>query len=281
MADSKGKTIWYQVYEPFGVTYLLNAKDNNNKFWFAGKEKDKTGLSYFGARYYSENQGRFMSPDPVDVKPDLPNTFNRYVYANNNPYKYVDPDGKWAVQIYAAAFGAGAGVVSAWGSGHYDKPTVMKYAAVGASVGLVSTFGGASIFASTIVGGTTNTMGDMALKSWTGNGDQINYSSIMRSFVMGAIGGVASNLLGKIAVPNRNLPAANASYTNYVQPTIRQLAHADSEVIDSVTRSLQSTIRGGIFGITTSGMDSYLSSPIYSGAHNYSGSNVNKDNNRY
>jgi len=31
-----------------------------------GKERDaETGLDYFGARYYSAAQGRFVSPDPL------------------------------------------------------------------------------------------------------------------------------------------------------------------------------------------------------------------------
>jgi hypothetical protein len=39
-------------------------------FWlaykFTGKERDtETGLDYFGARYYSQNIGRFASVDPI------------------------------------------------------------------------------------------------------------------------------------------------------------------------------------------------------------------------
>lgn len=50
------------------------------------------------ARYYDPMIGRFYSNDPVGTMGHLSsgNTqgFNRYAYANNNPYKYVDPDGK-------------------------------------------------------------------------------------------------------------------------------------------------------------------------------------------
>ena len=44
--------------------------------------------------------GRFMSNYPVDALGHIQrgnsilHGFNRYTYANNNPYKYVDPDGK-------------------------------------------------------------------------------------------------------------------------------------------------------------------------------------------
>ena len=50
------------------------------------------------ARYYDPVIGRFYSNDPIDALGHLstPNGihgFNRYAYANNNPYKYTDPTG--------------------------------------------------------------------------------------------------------------------------------------------------------------------------------------------
>ena len=44
------------------------------------------------ARYYDPVIGRFYSNDPIGFR-DV-HSFNRYAYANNNPYKYIDPDGK-------------------------------------------------------------------------------------------------------------------------------------------------------------------------------------------
>jgi RHS repeat-associated protein len=66
-----------------------------------GKERDsETGLDYFGARYYSNGLGRFLSPDwsakaePVPyAKLDNPQSLNLYAYALNNPLRNVDPDG--------------------------------------------------------------------------------------------------------------------------------------------------------------------------------------------
>lgn len=37
---------------------------------------------------------RFVSTDPVQANPDTDENFNRYAYANNNPYKFTDPDGR-------------------------------------------------------------------------------------------------------------------------------------------------------------------------------------------
>jgi RHS repeat-associated protein len=52
-----------------------------------------TQLSYYGARYYSPSMGRFMAMDPAPVTANNPNSFNRYMYANDNPYAFVDPTG--------------------------------------------------------------------------------------------------------------------------------------------------------------------------------------------
>jgi hypothetical protein len=45
-------------------------------------------------RYYEPLLGRFLSVDPVTVDAQLGGNFNRYWYANNSPYLYVDPDGR-------------------------------------------------------------------------------------------------------------------------------------------------------------------------------------------
>jgi RHS repeat-associated protein len=53
------------------------------------------------ARYYDPVIGRFYSNDPVDALGhmsrgnSIAHGFNRYAYANNNPYKYTDPDGEF------------------------------------------------------------------------------------------------------------------------------------------------------------------------------------------
>ncbi len=51
---------------------------------------------YMQARYYDPVIGRFYSNDPVGHTPQNPvMSFNRYMYVNNNPYKYIDPTGEY------------------------------------------------------------------------------------------------------------------------------------------------------------------------------------------
>ena len=63
---------------------------------------EKTGLDYFGARYMSSPLGRFMSPDPLmaSARASDPQSWNRYVYARNNPLRYNDPLGLFASPSY-------------------------------------------------------------------------------------------------------------------------------------------------------------------------------------
>jgi RHS repeat-associated protein len=61
---------------------------------FTGQELDpETGIYYYGGRYYDEEIGRFISPDPFVPAPDDPQNLNRYSYALNNPQRYTDPTG--------------------------------------------------------------------------------------------------------------------------------------------------------------------------------------------
>ncbi len=55
-------------------------------------DDSEVGLSYFGARYYSPNLGRFISPDPIAVH-DVDGAENPYEYASGSPMRYVDPFG--------------------------------------------------------------------------------------------------------------------------------------------------------------------------------------------
>jgi RHS repeat-associated protein len=63
---------------------------------YTGYQKDtESGLEYAQARYYNAQQGRFTSVDPMTGSGTIrnPQSFNRYSYVLNSPYKFTDPLG--------------------------------------------------------------------------------------------------------------------------------------------------------------------------------------------
>jgi len=97
--DESGNLLWREDYRPYGER-IRNPTITGNNLWYTGKpEEAQLGLQYFGARWYDPNMGWFTGIDPAGVNGADIYSFNRYAYANNNPYMYVDPDGEKAISI--------------------------------------------------------------------------------------------------------------------------------------------------------------------------------------
>ena len=65
---------------------------------FSSKERDaETGLSYFGARYYSSELSVWLSVDPMSDK--YPHESN-YVYCGDNPIILKDPNGREKINAF-------------------------------------------------------------------------------------------------------------------------------------------------------------------------------------
>ena len=79
------------AYTPYGAS-IGAATDGVG---YTGHVMDgSTGLTYMQQRYYDPIIGRFLSIDPITAYSNPVGAFNRYWYANNNPYKFTDPDGR-------------------------------------------------------------------------------------------------------------------------------------------------------------------------------------------
>jgi RHS repeat-associated protein len=95
-----GSLFEHMEYFPFGETWVQEASNTQRTpYLFSGKELDEeTGLYYYGARYYDPRQSQFVSVDPLMTsQPDnarlMPSLLSVYTYANQNPLRFVDPDG--------------------------------------------------------------------------------------------------------------------------------------------------------------------------------------------
>jgi len=84
-SNTSGAEVRAIRYDPWGATQAAWGSGTAVvKYTYTGKEQDATGLYYYGARYYDPALGRFLTLDAMG---------GNYVYANNNPVKYIDPDG--------------------------------------------------------------------------------------------------------------------------------------------------------------------------------------------
>jgi RHS repeat-associated protein len=103
VTDAAGHKLGYHVYWPYGEEWSPGTAQEASPLKFTAHERDAdvTGgnapLDYMHARYYGAGWGRFMAVDPVvrtNVSAASPQTWNRYVYARDNPLTRIDPDGQ-------------------------------------------------------------------------------------------------------------------------------------------------------------------------------------------
>ncbi|MDQ0431012.1 insecticidal toxin complex protein TccC [Pantoea agglomerans] len=91
--DGNGNIISMEEYYPYGGTAVWTARSateaNYKTARYSGKERDATGLYYYGYRYYQPWVGRWLSADPAGTVDGL----NLFRMVRNNPLRYFDKDG--------------------------------------------------------------------------------------------------------------------------------------------------------------------------------------------
>jgi insecticidal toxin complex protein TccC len=91
--DAQAKTISQEVYYPFGGTAWLAGRHEVETSYktirYSGKERDATGLYYYGARYYAPWLQRWLNPDPAGDVDGL----NFYRFVRSSPVNFVDQIG--------------------------------------------------------------------------------------------------------------------------------------------------------------------------------------------
>ncbi|MDI6539541.1 RHS repeat protein [Pantoea ananatis] len=92
--DGDGNVISTEEYYPYGGTAILTARSQTEVKYktvrYSGKERDATGLYYYGYRYYQPWAGRWLSADPASTVDGL----NLFRMVRNNPVSLLDPDGQ-------------------------------------------------------------------------------------------------------------------------------------------------------------------------------------------
>ena len=94
---SSNGIVQYSDYDPFGLQLPgLSGGSSSNRLKYNGKEAvGELGANVFdyGARLYDAQIGRWGVPDPLS---ELSRRFSPFVYGNNNPMRFIDPDGMTA-----------------------------------------------------------------------------------------------------------------------------------------------------------------------------------------
>jgi RHS repeat-associated protein len=149
VTDSAGAVVNWNANHPYGENWQVSPAGTADldKHRFTGKETDNTtGLVYFGARFYDPEVGRFITVDPGK------DGLNWYAYCENNPLRYVDPDGRVLVDLSLESIKAtgkwisnNAGALVEIGSG--ALLTVLGYGADAATGAAVLATDGAAIVA--------------------------------------------------------------------------------------------------------------------------------------
>ena len=113
MSDTNGNVSANYRYDAFGNVLSESIPD---RFGYCGEFFDnESGLVYLRNRYYDSTTGRFITEDPVKAG------LNWYVYAENNPIIFIDPNGLDSYILYTTNEGSDFSEQANWQKEHLES----------------------------------------------------------------------------------------------------------------------------------------------------------------
>ncbi|MEK6953026.1 MAG: RHS repeat-associated core domain-containing protein [Nanoarchaeota archaeon] len=95
VTNESGNVVEQTFYDPYGA---ILSGGSQSRYNYEGKEFSSVTEDYdYNFRKYNPEFGIFTQPDALIPNVYDPQSLNRYRFERNNPYKYVDEDGKFGV----------------------------------------------------------------------------------------------------------------------------------------------------------------------------------------
>lgn len=92
VTDEEQQAVQSNEFGTYGVQ--KSGGETVTRLGYTGHEYESDlGLVNMGGRIYDPQIGRVLTPDPLVADIGMPQNFNAYSYALNNPYRYIDPSG--------------------------------------------------------------------------------------------------------------------------------------------------------------------------------------------
>ena len=98
VANSSGALQSQQLYTAWGQTRYTSGTlptryTYTGQYTYATTSANDFGMIYYGARFYDNSLGRFVSPDSIIPTGQGVQGWDRFAFVNNNPVRYTDPSG--------------------------------------------------------------------------------------------------------------------------------------------------------------------------------------------
>ncbi len=127
LTDATGTITDRYDYSAYGEL-IHHSGTTDNHYLYAGEQLDQTlGQYYLRARYYDHAQGRFTQMDSYQGRMHEPVTLHKYLYANADPIRFVDPSGYFGIGAVLRTmaslmkYGANAAARASGGANSYLK----------------------------------------------------------------------------------------------------------------------------------------------------------------
>ena len=213
------------------------------------RRRRKIAAGHFVQRYYDPAIGRFLSVDPVAASTFDGSNFNRYWYANSNPYKFTDPDGRFGLIGAGIGMAIDLGMQLATAEGSFservsqvDLTSVAVAGAVGAVTGgFAGVLGKAAVAGNisvkTAVAGTALVSGaaNAGGKAATGGSGK----EIAVAGVVGLASGAVGAKIGNAVTANVEKQAAKSNIWGTIGQTTQAAAREGGKVAEASTTVVQ------------------------------------------